>query len=138
MSTHAKKRVKSKTSLEPSYSIPKDWTVVAIFNNAVCLRERNTGSQVDVLSFSATVNREYVLLPKDANGNEIPKSQIRSFDGYAQSIIVNETDFSGHFNDEFIIRMWMKHANDDENSDKHHIFCKSDEKCKSTRRKGRL
>jgi hypothetical protein len=40
---------------------------------------------------------------------------------------VNQSEFSGHFNNEFTIRLWMKHSNDD-NNEKEHIFCKSDEK----------
>jgi gentisate 1,2-dioxygenase len=78
--------------------------------------------------FLATVNQQYVLLPQESDPKHIPRTQIRSFDGHGQSLIVNKTMFSGHFNDEFIIRMWMKHTNDDDNNDKHHIFCKSDEK----------
>jgi hypothetical protein len=81
----------------------------------------------------ATIHREFVLLPKDVNANEVPKSNIMSFDGRSQSLIVKKSDFSGHLNNEFIIRVWMKHSNyghDDTNNDKEHIFCKTDDKCK--------
>ena len=75
-----------------------------------------------------TVNREYVLLPKDLNFNAAPKSEIRTFDGLTNAMVIKKTDFSGHFNDQFTIRMWMKHGDEQENTDKHHVFCKSDEK----------
>lgn len=76
----------------------------------------------------STVDREYVLLPKDNNGEQIPQRQIQTFDGRGQSLMINKTDFDGHFNEQFIIQMWMKHNEDEENNEKHHIFCKSDEK----------
>jgi hypothetical protein len=83
--------------------------------------------------FLATTDREYVLLAKDGDSNDIPQSKIMTFNGYNQAVLVNQSDFSGHFNNEFVIRMWMKHTHDDKNNhnnDKEHIFCKSDEKCK--------
>jgi hypothetical protein len=53
------------------------------------------------------------------------------FNGINQAVIINQSTFSGHFNNEFTIRMWMKHLNDNNNNNgKEHIFCKSDEKCK--------
>jgi hypothetical protein len=52
-----------------------------------------------------------------------------SFDGINEASIVDKKDFSGEFNTDFIIRMWMKHS-DQGDSEKEHIFCKSDEKCK--------
>jgi len=52
-----------------------------------------------------------------------------SFDGINQATIVHKKDFSGQLNNDFIIRMWMKHS-DQEVDEKEHIFCKSDEKCK--------
>ncbi|CAF2965080.1 unnamed protein product [Rotaria sp. Silwood2] len=80
----------------------------------------------------STIDREYVLLAKDDNSNEIPQSKITSFNGHNQALMVNQSEFSGHFNDEFIIRMWMKHTNDNKNNnDKEHIFCKSDKKLKN-------
>jgi hypothetical protein len=81
----------------------------------------------------STIDREYVLLAKDGNSNTAPQSKIMSFNGYNQAVIVNQSDFSGHFNTEFIIRMWMKHTHDDKNNnnDKEHIFCKTDEKLKN-------
>lgn len=94
----------------------------------------STATESDRFLLLATVDREYVLLPKDSNEQQIPQKQIRTFDGRGQSMIVNKTDFPGHFDEEFTIRMWMKHANDEENNEKHHIFCKSDEKCKEVRR----
>jgi hypothetical protein len=80
-----------------------------------------------MLFFLATIDREYILLSKDET-NEVTPVKITSFNGLNQAYIVNETDFSGHFNNEFTIRMLMKHSSD--NKDKEHIFCKSDEKCK--------
>jgi hypothetical protein len=53
-----------------------------------------------------------------------------SFNGLDQALIVNQSEFSGHFNNEFTIQMWMKHSNNDNTNDKENIFCKTDEKCK--------
>jgi hypothetical protein len=79
-----------------------------------------------------TTNREYTLLAKDGDSNGVPQSKITTFNGYDQALIVNQSQFSGHLNTEFTIRMWMKHTNDghNNNNDKEHIFCKSDQKCK--------
>lgn len=79
-----------------------------------------------LLEYLATINRQYHLLSKD-----------ESFNGYNQAIVVNRTDFSGHFNDEFRIRMIMKHFHDKDSksSDKEHIFCKADQKCKTKKGK---
>jgi hypothetical protein len=52
---------------------------------------------------------------------------VKSFDGINEASIVDKKDFSGEFNNDFIIRMWMKHS-DQGDSEKEHIFCKSDEK----------
>ncbi|CAF0822901.1 unnamed protein product [Rotaria sp. Silwood1] len=91
--------------------------------------ELDSGCNLDQCS---TINREYILLPKDDHSNEIPQTKITSFNGHNQVLIVNQTEFSGHFNDEFIIRMWMKYTNDNKNNnDKEHIFCKSDKKLKN-------
>ncbi|CAF1551747.1 unnamed protein product, partial [Adineta steineri] len=79
----------------------------------------------------STTNREYVLLEKDGNSNEIPQSKIMTFNGYNQALIVNQSQFSGHLNNEFTIHTWMKHTNDgnnNHNNEKEHVFCKSDEK----------
>ncbi|CAF4871525.1 unnamed protein product, partial [Rotaria sp. Silwood1] len=82
--------------------------------------ELDSGCNLDQCS---TINREYILLPKDDHSNEIPQTKITSFNGHNQVLIVNQTEFSGHFNDEFIIRMWMKYTNDNKNNnDKEHIF----------------
>lgn len=77
------------------------------------------------LCLEATINREYVLLPKDQS-NDLPPSRATSFNGHNEALTVNRTDFAGHFNDEFTIRMLMKHSSN--SVDKEHIFCKSDEK----------
>ncbi|CAF1250602.1 unnamed protein product [Rotaria sordida] len=80
----------------------------------------------------STIDREYILLAKSDNSNGIPPSTFIPFNGHDQAIIVNQSEFSGHFNDEFIIRMLMKHTNDNKNTkDKQHIFCKSDKKLKN-------
>jgi hypothetical protein len=84
---------------------------------------------LNLFFFEAPLNREYVLIPKDIDYNEAPLSRYMSFDGDSQAIIVQKANFSGQFNKDFTIRMWMKHA-DDESDDKQHIFCKTDEKCK--------
>jgi hypothetical protein len=78
----------------------------------------------------STTKREYNLLPKNEDSNEIPPSRKTVFNGLGQAIIVNQSEFSGHFNNEFTIRMWMKHSNDN-NNEKEHIFCKSDEKARN-------
>ncbi|CAF1018548.1 unnamed protein product [Adineta steineri] len=78
----------------------------------------------------SSVNREYVLIPKDVDYNQAPKTRSMSFDGFNQASIIPKADFSGQLNNNFTIRMWMKHSNE-ENSDKEHIFCKSDEKLKN-------
>jgi hypothetical protein len=54
-----------------------------------------------------------------------------SFDGINQASIVHKNDFSGQLNNDFIIRMWMKHSDEEDYDEKEHIFCKSDEKCKN-------
>ncbi|CAF0754565.1 unnamed protein product [Adineta steineri] len=82
----------------------------------------------------STTNREYILLEKDGNSNEIPQSKIMTFNGYNQALIVNQSQFSGHLNNEFTIHTWMKHTNDgnnNHNNEKEHVFCKSDEKLKN-------
>jgi hypothetical protein len=80
----------------------------------------------------STINREYILLSKDENLHDIPSSNIMLFNGINQAVIINQSTFSGHFNNEFTIRMWMKHLNDNNNNNgKEHIFCKSDEKLKN-------
>lgn len=86
-------------------------------------------SDVFLASLSATINREHVLLPKDLDVNRPPKSEIRSFDGYTQAMVIDKTTFSGEFSEQFTIRMWMKHSAEEDSSDKHHVFCKSDNKC---------
>lgn len=97
-----------------------------IWNNVVCLE--NEHSIESLLFFSqATINREYVLLAKDQS-NDLPPSRTTLFNGLNEAHIVNETDFDGHFNSEFTIRMLMRHPSG--SGDKEHIFCKSDEKCK--------
>jgi len=53
-----------------------------------------------------------------------------SFDGINQASVVHKKDFSGQLNNDFIIRMWMKHSYTGYD-EKEHIFCKSDEKCKN-------
>jgi hypothetical protein len=61
--------------------------------------------------------------------NQAPQARSMSFDGVNQAVIVQKTDFSGRLNENFIVRMWMKHTYGG-NNEKEHIFCKSDEKCK--------
>lgn len=78
----------------------------------------------------ATIDRKYTLLPKDEYSNGITPTKITPFNGIDQALVINQTKFSGHFDNEFTIQMWMKHANDNNNkNDKEHIFCKTDEKC---------
>ena len=79
--------------------------------------------------FSAPINREYVLIAKEVEENQPPQSSIMSFDGINDATIVDKNDFSGEFQSNFAVRMWMKHSDQDDN-EKEHIFCKSDEKCK--------
>ncbi|CAF3887254.1 unnamed protein product [Rotaria sordida] len=75
----------------------------------------------------SSINREYVLIPKDIDYNQAPQSRYMSFDGINQVSIIHKTDFSGQLKNDFTIRMWMKHT-DEENDGKEHIFCKTDEK----------
>jgi hypothetical protein len=75
------------------------------------------------------VNREYVLISKDSDADQTPpQANWMSFDGIKDASIVKTRDFSGRLNRAFIVRMWMKHADDDD-SEKEHIFCQSDQKC---------
>jgi hypothetical protein len=105
--------------------------VVVILNNVVCIHQKKKIFLLsEICSFlKASVNREYVLIPKDVDYNQAPQSRYMSFDDVNQASIVQKTDFSGQLNNDFTIRMWMKHSNEG-NNDKEHIFCKSDEKCK--------
>src|SRR5690349_2478443 len=80
-------------------------------------------------SLTATINREYVLIEKDLNYNQAPQTHFMSFNGISEASIVEKKDFSGKLNNDFTIRMWMKHSNE-ESDEKEHIFCKSDEKRK--------
>ncbi len=80
-------------------------------------------------SFQASIDREYVLIAKDVDSNQAPQSRFMSFDGINQASIVQKNKFSGQLNNDFTIRMWMKHSYQG-NDEKEHIFCKSDEKCK--------
>lgn len=98
-----------------------------IWNNVVCLENENSIESLRFLSVQATINREYVLLAKDQS-NDLPPSRAMSFNGLNEAHIVNKTDFAGHFNSEFTIRMLMRHTSG--SGDKEHIFCKSDEKRK--------
>ena len=77
----------------------------------------------------APIGREYILIPKDVDSNQPPKSLYTTFDGVTQGSIVEKADFSGQLNNDFTIHMWMKHSISD-TDEKEHIFCKSDEKCK--------
>jgi hypothetical protein len=54
-----------------------------------------------------------------------------TFNGLNQALVINQSEFSGHLNNEFTIRTWMKHTSDSNNNEKEHIFCKSDGQCKS-------
>ncbi|CAF3271573.1 unnamed protein product [Rotaria socialis] len=78
----------------------------------------------------SSINREYVLTPKDVDCNQAPQSHFMSFDGLSKSLVIPKADFSGAFRNDFTIRMWMKHT-DEDSSEKEHIFCKSDEKLKN-------
>ncbi|CAF0892158.1 unnamed protein product [Rotaria sp. Silwood1] len=77
-----------------------------------------------------SINRDYVLIPKDVDNNQAPQSHYMSFDDIKQPSVISKTDFSGQFKNDFTIHMWMKHA-DEENDEKEHIFCKTDEKFKN-------
>jgi len=81
------------------------------------------------------MNRQYHLLSKDGNSNGLNAEKIVSFNGLNQAIVVDHKDFSGQFNNEFRIRMIMKHFHDENSNaqEKEHIFCKTDEKCKIDR-----
>lgn len=88
----------------------------------------------------ATANRQYHLLSKDGNSNGLNAEKIVSFNGLNQAIVVNRKDFSGQFNNEFRIQMIMKHFHDENSNgqEKEHIFCKTDEKCKTNRMNNNL
>lgn len=107
----------------------------AIPSNVVCegtmisWREREKEFLSVVL---VPVNREYVLISKDSDSYQTsPQANWMSFDGIKDASIVKARDFSGRLNRAFTVRMWMKHANDDD-SEKEHIFCQSDQKCKNS------
>lgn len=76
---------------------------------------------------------EYVLIEKEDDDDQIPESRWTSFDGQNQGLIIPANKFSGHFQTDFIIRMWMKHKKEN-STDKEHIFCQTDEKCKTFQR----
>jgi len=78
--------------------------------------------------FSASVNREYVLAAKDGDSSRAPNTEIMSFDGISQSVTIDKSLFSSELKNDFTIRMWMKHA-DQNDQEKENILCKSDRKC---------
>lgn len=55
--------------------------------------------------------------------------EIFSFDDVDQPFLVAKSKFSGIFQSDFIVRMSLKRRAQNEN-EKQHIFCQSDEKCK--------
>lgn len=83
-------------------------------------------------TFIATINHEYILIPKDTDYNQAPQTLFMSFDGFKQSLIIDKSDLPGKINNDFTIRMWMKHGIQEE-GEKQHIFCKSDEKREKTK-----
>lgn len=103
----------------------------AIWNNVVCIEGQVKGYWINSSHFLATINREYVLLAKDPL-NDLPPSRAVSFNGLDEALTVNRTNFAGHFNNEFTIRMLMRHSV--KSADKEHLFCKSDEKCMLNKR----
>lgn len=82
------------------------------------------------ICFLAPVNREYVLISKDSESDQAPDSNWMTFDGIKDASVVKTRDFPGRLNREFVVQMWMKHADLYDNTGKEHIFCQSDQKCK--------
>lgn len=91
------------------------------FNEAFCFEE-------NLFFFLAPTDREYVLVDKDGDSTRAPQTEIMSFDGISQSVIIDKSQFSGQLKTDFTIRMWMKHA-DQSDEEKENILCKSDRKC---------
>jgi len=78
----------------------------------------------------ASANREYVLVAKDGDSSRAPDTEIMSFDGISQSVTIDKSLFSSELKNDFTIRMWMKHA-DQNDQEKENILCKSDRKLKN-------
>ena len=85
---------------------------------------------MNMISILVPVNREYVLISKDSESDQTPQSNWMTFDGIKDASVVKTRDFPGRLNREFVVQMWMKHADHDGDSEKEHIFCQSDQKRK--------
>ena len=101
-------------------------------NNVVCReqRERLIRSSIPRHRVAPTT-KEYQLVGNAEETSRLPPSNPMLFEDESQAFVVPTANFSGQFKSDFIIRLAMKHAADD-SDEKEHIFCQSDEKCKTS------